>query len=490
MSNPRSHAIAAGHRVTAEAGAAILDDGGTAMDAALAAALTAMAVEPVLAGLLGGGFAMIRPPEGRAQALDFFVDTPLKRQPGGDLDFRAVYADFGTATQEFHIGAGAIATPGVAPGLAEAHARYGRMPLKALAEPAITAAREGVVITAYQARLAEIVAPILTASPEARALHMADGTLKGAGAMLSNPALADVLEVFGHDGARFIQEGEVAAALLEQTASGGHLRRADLIGYAPRWRTPLGCTRQGARLALNPEPAIGGALIAHALEHLPRRPLPHTIAQALAATDKARRRARLEAPGGVGRLLGAPATRGTTHISVVDATGLGVALTLSNGEGCGLIVPGTGIMANNMLGEPDLMPDGLDSWAEGTRMASMMAPTVVDWPDGRAGVLGSGGSSRIASALTQVLLGLIDGAASPETAITAPRLHAETDALDYEETGLGEGARAALLRAFPEARGWPEPSMYFGGVHAVLREAKGGLAAFADPRRDGWAVVG
>ena len=145
-------AIAAGHDLTAAACEDVLRAGGSAVDAAIAGALVACVAEPVLAGLLGGGFLMVRPAQGRAELLDCFVQTPRRKLPEAELDFRVIQADFGETTQEFHIGAGAIATPGLAPGLAEAHARFGRMPLRDPVAPAVRAAPEGVTVTEFQAR--------------------------------------------------------------------------------------------------------------------------------------------------------------------------------------------------------------------------------------------------------------------------------------------------------------------------------------------------
>lgn len=505
-------AVAAGHRATAEAAAEVLRAGGTAVDAAIAAGLVSMVAEPALAGLLGGGFLMVREPGGAARLLDFFVETPIRRRPPDDLDFRAIEAEFGTATQEFHIGAGAIATPGVAPGLAEAHARHGRLPMPELARPAVLAAREGVPVTDYQSFICGIIRSILTATPEARALFCRDDALMPEGFLYRNRDLADVLEVMAHEGPRLVTEGEVASSLLALCDQGGHLTRADLAGYRPVWREPLRVERAGVRVSVNPPPALGGALALFSLALLESKPDAVALARAFEATTRARLEAdltsdpvagaaRLLAPERVARyrseLVGRPAAmRGTTHISVIDANGMGAALTLSNGEGCGLMVAGTGLMPNNMLGEADLVPGGWHTWAPGSRLASMMAPMAVDWPDGRFAMLGSGGSNRIRTALAQVLIGLIDRGERMAQAIEAPRLHVEPGpepgappAVEFEDLA-GEAVRATLMAAFPQARAWPDRSMYFGGVHAARRRRTGDLEAAGDPRRAGVAITG
>ncbi|MEO0361373.1 MAG: gamma-glutamyltransferase, partial [Pseudomonadota bacterium] len=427
MSRKAPFAVAAGHRQTAETAAEVLRAGGSAVDAAVAGGLMACVAEPVLASLLGGGFMMVRAPNGETRLLDFFVQTPRAKTREADLDLRAIEADFGEAKQIFHIGAGAIAAPGVAPGLAAAHERLGRMPFAELAAPAAAAARAGVTLTEYQARLARIVAPILGASTASRALHFDGDAPAGVGAAIRNEPLADVLEEFGREGPRFVQEGEVAAALL--ALDGGHLTRDDLKRYAPRWRDPLFETRAtpagSSTLALNPPPALGGALIAFALRLVGARAGAVDFARALEATARARVEtalaedpaagaARLLAPDLVERfrrqLAGRPvAARGTTHISVVDGSGMGAALTLSNGAGCGLIAPGTGIMPNNMLGEEDLTGPDL-RWPTDVRLSSMMAPTAIERPGGGVVMLGSGGSNRIRTALAQVAARIVDGA--------------------------------------------------------------------------------
>lgn len=183
------------------------------------------------------------------------------------------------------------------------------------------------------------------------------------------------------------------------------------------------------------------------------------------------------------------AVNGTTHISVVDARGMGAALTLSNGTGSGMIAPGTGIMANNMLGEEDLVGSDLLNWRCDERLSSMMAPMAVTWPDGRFAMLGSGGSNRIRTALAQVAAHLTDRGMRPEEAVAAPRVHVEAwPEADFEDR-LREDEREALIAAFPEARGWAESSMFFGGVRVAMREAKGAVSAAADERRDGVAVI-
>ncbi len=237
--------------------------------------------------------------------------------------------------------------------------------------------------------------------------------------------------------------------------------------------------------------AFGGA------EHLER------LARVMALTNKARLENLLGKPGTEtvdvllsprliesyrAEILGRPAaSRGTTHISVADAAGNVAGLTSSNGEGCGTMVAGTGIMLNNMLGEEDLNPGGFHLWKEDTRMASMMAPTLVTRPDGKTFALGSGGSNRLRTAILQVLVNLLDFRMAPEEAVEAPRIHVEQDLLSIEG-GFEEGAVRALGRLFPENKAWESRNLFFGGVNLVdANPGTGHFHGVGDPRRGGSA---
>ena len=134
--------VAAGHQLTAAAAAEILEEGGNAFDAALAATFMTFVAEAVFASPGGGGFLMARQAEkDTASLFDFFVDTPVKRRAASEVSFFPIYADFGPAKQEFHIGLGSSATPGIVPGLFAVHEALCRLPMKRLVEPAARAAR-------------------------------------------------------------------------------------------------------------------------------------------------------------------------------------------------------------------------------------------------------------------------------------------------------------------------------------------------------------
>ena len=500
--------VAAGHAETARAGCQVLADGGNAFDAVVAATWAACVAEPVLASPAGGGFLLADPAGGRPTLLDFFTQTP-RRKRVSSLDFQAIEGDFGTATQTFHIGMAACATPGVVAGLFAAHARLGRLPMARLLEPAIRLARDGVVLNRFQAFIHRILEPTLGHTPAMKALFFQeDGTLLGEGQRQRMPALADFFTTLAREGARWFHEGEPARSLDALSRErGGHLRLADLAGYRVHWRTPRRFKLQDATVYTNAWPSLGGPLIAQGMEwlqqHWRRQPAGGEAEQfrdlvaVMATLEVFRRRSGLDRHPPAWPDVDADdylrqlahyrhhplAARGTTHISVADDQGNLAALTLSNGECNGHVLPGTGVLLNNMLGEEDLNPGGFHAWPEDVRLASMMAPTVVHRRDGRRQALGSGGSNRIRSAISQVLLNLVRGD-DPAEAVARPRLHFEKGHLDLEQ-GLPEPVVQALLNQCPDHRLWPEPNLFFGGVHLAGRLADGSLEGAGDPRRGG-----
>ncbi|MFP6741478.1 MAG: gamma-glutamyltransferase [Alphaproteobacteria bacterium] len=448
--------------------------------------------EPVLASLGGGGFLMARPAGGEPVLYDFFTQTPKRPRPAGDIDFHATHADFGPATQEFHIGLGSIATPGVVKGLFAIHHDLGSLPFERLVEPAAAAARGGIAMEPLQAFILSVVEDIFSATPESRALYQSrnkDGALVQGGETYQMPDLADSFEALAREGEALFYRGDLARRMVDDCLTrGGHLTLDDLAGYRVIKRAPLLRDHGGHRLATNPGPSSGGMLIAFALGLLDGADLGPfggpghlgLLAGAMAATSRARIEARLDDGGAAERLLdegllekyrhevvNAPlANRGTTHISVVDGGGNAAALSVSNGEGSAYIPAGTGIMLNNMLGEEDVNPQGFHAWPADRRMASMMAPTLVFSPGGRTMALGSGGSNRIRTAMVQVLVALLDFNRPLQEAVTAPRIHLEGGLLSIEP-GLDPTALDGLLNDHPNNKLFPTRNMFFGGTHVA-----------------------
>lgn len=488
--------VAAGHAATAEAAASILREGGNAFDAAIAGFLAACVAEPVLASLGGGGFMAVKPAGEETGVFDFFTETPLKRPVRGDVDFRPIDVDFGTTIQEFHIGMGAVATPGAVAGIFEIHRALGRMPMTAIVEPAVELAKSGIQVNAFQAYLLGIVGPIYTASASARAFFCRDGEdqLLRDGDLYHPIPFADFLEALAVEGADLFYLGEVAARIAGM--DGVTIGRDDLSRYKAARRNPLQSRVNGHDVFLNPPPAIGGALIDFMLRALDTSDLAVEDAlggrhvKALAGVMDACNRVRTESRIDHDPLAGAaaiararhhpPAFRGTTHISVADKDGNMAALTVSNGEGCGHVVPGTGMMLNNMLGEDDLNASGFFKWPEGVRLSSMMTPGILVAPDGSSTAFGSGGSNRIRTALTQVILNLSVFGMNVGDAVEAPRMHLEGARLSVEP-----GIDIDAIGWPGEVQAWPARNMFFGGAHLIKRDQAGHVTGAGDQRRDG-----
>lgn len=497
--------VAAGHEITAEAAVEVLQDGGNAFDAVIAGLCAACIPEVVLASLGGGGFLMAQPAGARtARLYDFFVDTPGEQRPQSEQDFRTVSVNFGTQTQDFQIGVGATAVPGLVPGLFAIHNDLATLPIKRLVEPAIRVAREGVRQNAYQAYLFSIIPDILSADPQAAEWFAPQGRLLQAGELVRNPHLAETFAWLAEDGARLFVDGPIGQAIVRQSREcGGHLTERDLVGYRVERRAPLRRQICGAQVDFNPAPAASGPLLAFAFELLEGLPIelrrsPAVLADVMARTNVVRA-SHDDVPACIADTIikqhleemrrHNPAPRGTTHISVIDVQGNAAAATVSNGEGNGVMVGEHGFMLNNMLGEEDLNPGGFHRWRPGRRMSTMMAPTLVTDHDGGCIALGSGGSNRIRSAVMQVLLGLLAQKLSAQDAVTAPRLHVEKCGNLSFEAQFSESQQNALLSAFPDARRWAEPNMFFGGVHVARRLSDGSFEGVGDARRAGHAII-
>lgn len=510
-------AVAAGHKETAQAAADILRAGGNAFDAAVAAVATACVTEPVLASLGGGGFLLARKADGPDEVVlyDFFTQTPKNRRATADTEFFPVLADFGTATQEFHIGGGSCATPGMVPGLSAIQRDLCKMSPAEHFGHGIRLARGGTRINDFQSFLFEVVSAIYRDDPESLVCFGdSNGNLAPLGALVKNPNLADTFEMLAVHGERLFTEGEIAAEICTFSRdNGGHLSRQDLSDYRVERRTPLRIDYRSARILTNPPPSTGGLLIAFALRLMEKvRPESATnetdnreLAHIMAATNRARvesglRDLRAEATDTLldanflaryeAEILGQPrALRGTTHISVVDADGNAASVTLSNGEGCGRMLPGRGYMLNNMLGEEDINPLGFNAWPEDVRICSMMSPSLVLQEGGRVTALGSGGSNRIRTAVLQVMSNIVDHGMDMAEAVRQPRMHYENGILNVEGP-RSQADMDDLKGTASETLYWEEPNMFFGGVHAVRYVADHHtFDAAGDPRRGGHAIV-
>ena len=470
--------IAAGHPLTAEAGAAVLRDGGNAVDAAVAATLASWAAEPLLTGPGAGGYMLVAGAGEEPVLLDFFVAAP---GDGADVSARAdlvpAEVSFGDALQVFHCGAASCGVYGMTAGLTAALERWGSVDAATLAAPAARLARAGVPVNAAQAYVFNLLAPILLSTEGSRGAFARDGEVLREGDPFRAPELAETIERFGADGAAPFYTGDIAEAVRACVEPrGGQLTAADLAAYAPQLRDPVSVSYRGRRVLTNPPPSAGGTLLAVSLAHLDEADGPPSPVQLVAAMEKAQA---LRTPEFASRL------GSTTHISVLDGDGRACAVTCTNGEGSGIVVPGTGIHLNNVMGEEDLNPLGFFAFPPGRRMPSMMSPTVVLGDDDSVElVLGSAGSNRIRSAILQVIAGVVDHGLGAEDAVLAPRLHFE-DGVVYAEPGAAGDALGDR-----EVVAFRDRNLFFGGAQAIERDrATGAVSGAGDPRRGGASVA-
>jgi len=501
--------VAAGHPLTAEAGADVLRRGGNAVDAAVCAVLTSFAVESPLTGLGAGGFMLVHMASGGAEEaaegvlIDFFVEAPGRGgvERGDELVPIDVYFDERTP-QTFNVGAVSCGVPGTPAGLAHALERFGTLSMAELIGPGVRYAREGVPLNEQQAFLFKILGPILTHTEEGRGLYAPGEAILGEGENFRFPDLGDALERFAAEGPGIFYGGEIGQAVADHvSARGGTLSRADMDAYEVVERRPVRARFRGAEVLTNPPPSSGGILMAFSLKLLDRLDavgVPEVVA-VMRATQEQRGgpfQAGLYRAGFTEEFLDprriartGDAIGSTTHLAAMDGAGNCATVTCSNGTGSGEIVPDTGVHVNNMLGEQDLNPLGFHLTPPGRRMPSMMSPTVVLRKGEILAGLGSAGSNRIRSAILQTIIHLVaDGMAIGE-AIEAGRVHFE-DGEVQAEPGVDEsGLRALEALGLPVTR-WERPNLFFGGVQAVTRDpATGELAGGGDPRRGGAAVV-
>ncbi len=497
------------------------------MDAAVAAACMSFVTEPVLTGAGGGGFMLVCQANISPLLLDGFA-----RMPGAGVedvttpDFRAIPVDFGDAVQTFHIGRASIATPGLMSMLFAAQDRLGRIPMREVIAPACHAARHGVALNALQSSFIHLLQPILSASHACLSLHSMQGKLLNKGELFSNRELANLLELLCHEGIDEMYLGDVAQSIVSACHPGGLLSMQDMAQAQVIERHPFEIAALDGTLLTNPPPSSGGTLISFSLQLLEALRSQGRednsailLAECLREAAMARNAdfdAMIYRPGFAPKFLHAErimrhskdvtqrldqrmpceanecANRhgSTTHISVLDADGMTVSMTASNGEGSSIIVPGTGIHLNNMLGEEDINPLGFHRLGGGETLSSMMAPSILLRKERPAVILGSGGSNRLRGAILQVLFRHVVLGETIEDAVYAPRLHPERPMLHAEPEALSEATQDILRRLGWKIRNWSQNSVYFGGVHAISIGKNNRVEAVGDPRRGGavaWA---
>jgi gamma-glutamyltranspeptidase/glutathione hydrolase len=520
-------AVATSQPLATRAARDVLADGGSAADAAIAAALMLAVVEPGNSGLGGGGFALVHDPSaGKDVALDFRERAPL------GLDLAELKATLRAHPSALRDGPLAVAVPSEWHGLCDLHERFGRLPMARLARPAVEAARQGVAVgTDYSARCWVRLA-VLRGDPEARRTFLrSGGVCPFPGWTLKQPDLADTLAGLASDGRPSAWDDRVGDKMVSLLAAKGSrmsdkdLRTSDVVE-----RPVVEGRFYGRRIVGMGPPSSGGALVIGLLqayermrERLPQANWLHLWVEAsrlafydravlmgdpdfvdaplarLVSDDYARMQAaRVSASEPLALPRAAASAEGshTTHLSVVDKDGMAVALTLSINVpfGAGLMVPRTGVLLNDEM--DDFYAEGPNAFglvgndrnapAPGKRPLSSMSPTFVYEGDRLAIVLGSPGGSSIPSAVAWVIREMVEGHRNAEDAVRSARMHDQwvPDVLQVEPR-FDRGALPADLASKAK-----KPSFPIGRVQMVALEG-GGWRGVSDCRDEGepWAGV-
>jgi gamma-glutamyltranspeptidase/glutathione hydrolase len=455
--------IAAGHPATVGAGVEILQAGGGAADAVVAASLASCVAETVMTGLLGGGHAIYyEAASGQIENLDCFVAVPGLGAERRGAELLELDVPFGAELVHYAVGIASCGVPGVPAGLDQLWRRHGRLDWPRLVEPALRLAREGVKMSPAQASCLAMLAPVMTMN-EGERIYAPGGVLLETGDRLEQPGLARALELMAEEGAASAYSGSIADALLAlMRERGGLVTGEDLETYRADWSPPVEVGYLGAHVFTRAD-------LSGLPETLPRLPRLRGLAEAERAVALA------ETLDGERRDGGGD----TTNITVVDAEGNACVLTTSLGLGSGDYLPDLYLHLNSMLGEADLVRGALEP---GERMGSMMAPSVVLRNGSMELAIGAAGGTRLRSALIEVAAGVLDEGLSAGEAVARPRLHAAGGRVQLEP-GFSNATVGALERKGFEVRVWPAQHHFFGGVSLVTPSDAAG-----DPRRSGAAA--
>ena len=502
-------AVATTSQLAADAAQQLANNGGNAVDCALAAALLTMNTEPGVCALAGSAYVTVWAPGGDPITIDGNTAIPGKGLTGADprRGVSSVTMEYGGGITTL-AGAGSVAVPGSLKALERAWQLFGKAGWKAIFAPSIAAARDGFPLSsACHYYLGYSGEPIFGRSEEGFfSLHDEHRELKPAGDAILVPGLADTLALIAEEGARVFYEGDIATAMSTHVRdAGGILTMDDLLGFEALERKSL-CVPVGPwTIASNPAPAVGGTVLSAMLlacadlssDAWSRDTLAQLIDVQRACLDFRKQRLDLADDVGIeaaamldgarsGQLLNQWSSASTVHTSAVDENGLACAVTASSGYGSGEMPAGTGLWLNNCLGELELNRRGLDAAPIGGRLPSNMAPSIARKSDAVLAV-GSPGADRITTALHQFLVNHLQLDMSLADAIAHPRVHVDT-------SGRTERLMAEPGLVLPQVdiptHTTSAISMYFGGVAAACYSADNGFGVAADPRRAGGTFIG
>ena len=364
--------VSTGSKEATDSAVDILQNGGNAFDAAIAAVFTSMTSEFALTGVGGGGAMMLSNQGSEPILCDFFVDAP-KNISKKKLDFFGVDINFGDSVQKFHIGKGSSAIPGTLAGLVSIQDQYGNLPISAVLEPAISLARNGYTINDKQAYIFKLLEPIFSYTKEGKELFFKNGKILQAGEIFRNSNFATFLERVSKEGSSFFYLGEVGEIISDTFGDDGLLDKEALKDYHVAIRKPIKTCYNETEVYSNPAPSVGGTLIIFLLRLLEKSNFKKInsslLINAMGITNYARYKIctdpnneyqinyllddvifskylkMFESMTIVFKDYENELGRGsTTHVSVIDENLNAASVTTTNGEGCGYFIPDTGIM--------------------------------------------------------------------------------------------------------------------------------------------------
>ena len=491
---PKKYAIASGHSKTTEVAQTILESGGNAFDAAVAAYLACAVTEPVMASAGAGGFANIYTKEGENFILDFFCQTPLSNTLSHP-NYHEIDINFGESVERFFTGPASMAVPGAMAMVQYLAKHHCSIPLRELVKPAQEFGTNGVVYNSFQAVDTKMLSKILLQYPRGEVLFKKDGAILKEGDVFRLDQYADFLESFAREKANWFYVGEIGQMVSNYVQENfGFLSYEDFKQYQVEIRKPYIFDFHGYQISTPLLPSMGGGLMHLFLSEIEKQnfdPLTKEHFSALRGafaeahpytSNPTKLYERLkELNPNLGDAYSGRLPGGTSHFNIVDRDGNAISLSTSIGVGSGYFIPGTDMQMNNMLGEPGLMPNGLNSWTPNVRLNSMMTPSFAfDQNNELILATGSGGSMRIPFTLAQIFINKCKLGLSLEEAIELPRMFETESKMNIEE---GYELPATIQK---EMKVWPLENLFFGGAHSIdLQEQK----ALGDDRREGHGVI-
>ena len=472
--------VSSGSVYTSRAGVFALQEGGNAIDAMIASQLAAHVCEPMLTGFGGAGMATIRF-EGEVYAVDMFTTMPGIDRSVAMPIMDNVILDFGTTTQTFTVGGGSIAVPTIPTGLTDIHRRFGTLPLEVLAKPAFKLCNEGFQITKACAYLLNLLKPIILMSQELSDWYITDKgeTLKEQEFCKSIEMIQDLKHFLDYKD-QFFNIGIYSKGV--KTLHNSLLSNIDTDTYKTNISRSIPTQFKNWKIHSPNMPSLGGELIRfyQGWGTLDTSETLHHLTKSYRSIDGSRENyaSNINSLGN------------TTHISTIDELGNAASITTSLGETAGIVLPGTGVAMNNFLGESDVVHPILMKH-HGERMFTMCAPVILE-SENTIFSLGSGGSSRIPSAMIQVINRIINNQ-SVSDAVNSSRIHPYcTNNLLHEI--LLEPLRNSEIKQITDDNPninlsvFDEQSLYFGGVHiAGLKDGVG--VGIGDQRRSGCCLI-